>query len=297
MNGVVSRLLQGRKKHSKEPYAREHDVRPGDGIGYPVPYEDQRIEFSHELLKRCKTLTPYSGAYRMNETTVVKTGDAVRMAEAEAMRLVAEKTSIPVPRVFDAYIQESDGHGVIIMEYIQGETLDKAWPSYSTTQKDALLGQLRGFLMELRSIGGSKISAVDGSHCSDQFFDTDNPNCGPFDDERDFHQGLADALRKRGDTTWCQMVSRFLISLGGHDIVLTHNDLAPRNILVQGGSVVAILDWEMSGYYPDYWEYVKAHLWAEWTSEWIAEGIPDQILTPRLPELAYLLHARDIVWS
>lgn len=41
-------------------------------------------------------------------------------------------------------------------------------------------------------------------------------------------------------------------------IVMTHNDLDPRNILIQGSWVVALLDWELSGYYPEYWEYCKA---------------------------------------
>jgi aminoglycoside phosphotransferase (APT) family kinase protein len=42
-----------------------------------------------------------------------------------------------------------------------------------------------------------------------------------------------------------------------HEIVLTHGDISPRNILVQGSKVVAILNWEMSGHYPEYWDYVK----------------------------------------
>ena len=47
-------------------------------------------------------------------------------------------------------------------------------------------------------------------------------------------------------------------ALKGHAIVLTHGDMSPRNIIVQGTKVVALLDWEMAGYYPEYWEYTKA---------------------------------------
>jgi hypothetical protein len=42
--------------------------------------------------------------------------------------------------------------------------------------------------------------------------------------------------------------------------IFTHADFAPRNILINGGHVVAIVDWEQSGFYPEYWEYVKAML-------------------------------------
>ncbi|KAI0906581.1 hypothetical protein F4823DRAFT_626939 [Ustulina deusta] len=40
-------------------------------------------------------------------------------------------------------------------------------------------------------------------------------------------------------------------------IVFTHADLNPQNIL-QGRSVIGIVDWEFSGYYFEYWDYTKA---------------------------------------
>lgn len=55
-----------------------------------------------------------------------------------------------------------------------------------------------------------------------------------------------------------------------HRIVFTHGDLHPRNIMVswEGNQrsvaaaenlrVTAILDWEFAGWYPEYWEFVKA---------------------------------------
>lgn len=46
---------------------------------------------------------------------------------------------------------------------------------------------------------------------------------------------------------------------GDHEIVSTHGDFAPRNILVdEEGYVTAILDWESAGWYPEYWEYIRA---------------------------------------
>lgn len=272
----------------------------GDGIGYPVEYDGQRITIDVAFLRKCKLLgNPLSGANRLNETTVIKSGEAVRMAEAAAMRLVAEKTSIPVPRALDAYVQEHDGRGVIIIVYIVGETLDKPWPSYNQEQKDAIIAQLRSYLDELRSVRGDgiSVSAVDGSPCNDQFFETDDATeSGPFATEAEFHEGIAAALRARGEVDgWCPTVSRFLASLTGHKCVLNHGDLAPRNVLVRDDKIVAIIDWELASFYPDYWEYIKCFLYADWGSAGITEGIPDRILTPRLAELAYLLHARDIV--
>ena len=39
-------------------------------------------------------------------------------------------------------------------------------------------------------------------------------------------------------------------------LVFTHADLAPRNILVEGGHVTAIFDWEDAGWYQAHWGYV-----------------------------------------
>lgn len=54
------------------------------------------------------------------------------------------------------------------------------------------------------------------------------------------------------------MIVRFIQAM-----VFTHNNLAPRNILVRDGIVVGIVDWEFSGLYSQYWEYVKALYWPD----------------------------------
>ena len=45
------------------------------------------------------------------------------------------------------------------------------------------------------------------------------------------------------------------------EITLTHGDIHPRNIIVSRTSppkVLALVDWEFVGWYPDYWEYCRA---------------------------------------
>lgn len=65
---------------------------------------------------------------------------------------------------------------------------------------------------------------------------------------------------------------------------------------MKDGAVVAIPDWELAGFNPKYWEYVKAYIFADWQSRWVADIIPDQIIQPKRTELAFTLHARDIMW-
>lgn len=70
------------------------------------------------------------------------------------------------------------------------------------------------------------------------------------------------------------------------DIKFTHADLHRGNIIVSCSTparIIAIVDWAQSGWYPDYWEYCKAHYtcWSEdeWRRDWI-----DNFLCPRMQE-------------
>jgi serine/threonine protein kinase len=258
-------------------------------------------QITMKLLSNCQRLSPEASpqVYRLDAKTVVKTGEVVRMSEAATMRLVREKTSIPVPRILDAGRREDGtGHVCILMEYVEGETLEKAWKTLDAPQKAGIIAQLRSYVDQLRAIRGAYIGCVDGTHCEDQFFsDLNDPTSyGPFQTESAFCDGLVRSLREREQGTWVDMICRFVKSVPPHNnIVLTHNDLAPQNILVRGGKVVAIIDWELAGYYPEHWEYVKAHFWPDWHSFWIKDGILDKILQPYVTELACLLHARQII--
>ncbi|KAF8810933.1 hypothetical protein BYT27DRAFT_7221754 [Phlegmacium glaucopus] len=42
-------------------------------------------------------------------------------------------------------------------------------------------------------------------------------------------------------------------------VYLTHGDLLPHHILVDGSRITAIVDWETAGYYPEFWEYCRMH--------------------------------------
>jgi aminoglycoside phosphotransferase (APT) family kinase protein len=53
-----------------------------------------------------------------------------------------------------------------------------------------------------------------------------------------------------------------------HDIVLTHADFRPANIIVKDGHVTGIIDWEMAGWYPEHWEFVKAFYVWYWQNDW-----------------------------
>ncbi|EKM77846.1 hypothetical protein AGABI1DRAFT_101541 [Agaricus bisporus var. burnettii JB137-S8] len=42
-------------------------------------------------------------------------------------------------------------------------------------------------------------------------------------------------------------------------VQFTHGDLLPKNILVNGSEITAIVDWATAGFYPAYWEYCRMY--------------------------------------
>jgi thiamine kinase-like enzyme len=183
------------------------------------------------------------------------------------------------------------------MEYVKGDVLRDVWDSYATEQKADVISQLRGYCDQLRAIEGSFIGSVDGTACEDPLFTDELGAYGPYKSEEEFNAGLIKALRNSHDTPWTEKVCDMINTvLKGHRIVLTHADLAPRNILVRGSKVVAILDWESADFYPEYWDSAKAVWREEWQKGWLKDHAVDQILEPYLAELAVVLHTRGIIW-
>jgi aminoglycoside phosphotransferase (APT) family kinase protein len=82
--------------------------------------------------------------------------------------------------------------------------------------------------------------------------------------------------------------------LSGHEVVLTHGETSLRKISDRDGKIVSILDWEMAGYYPEYWEYVKALYRPGWESGWINDMAVDRVLQPYLMELAVFHHMHSM---
>lgn len=261
-------------------------------------------DVTNEMLQQCRRLgdPQLSQVFLFNPTTVIKRVHpaSAAMAEAAAMRLARERTSVPVPRVLKTVMPgdgDGDGaqYGLIFMEYIEGSSLEDAWPSYTGEEKARTLAQLKDHLQDLRRVEGGPIGPVDGSACNDQLFANAVGDYGPYADERAFRAGMAEALRSCGANSFTQAVVNMVDAMPTSPrAVLTHGDLVPRNILVRGGNVVGLVDWEMSGFYPEYWEYTKAHFFADYDQPWMEDRAVDEILTPYPLQLAALLHTRGI---
>lgn len=180
-----------------------------DGVQPPTVTQDQ--------IKRGYKLSPFSGAYWLNPYTVVKTGDITHMAEADTMKFVLANTSIPVPQVHNAYVDDQTGEVVIIMDFIEGESLDKVWETYSDSDRASVLSQLREYVSQLRQFKSSFVGSFDGSPCYDQYFYGLKDKFGPYRTEQDFNNGVVKAVKKDRSFTYVDYACEVWRSLAGAD--------------------------------------------------------------------------------
>lgn len=177
---------------------------------------------------------------------------------------------IPAPRVYGVVVSERIK--CIFMEAIIGQPLDKIWGELDHAQKSSIQLELNRLFPQIRTLPrradneGCLFLGCEGSkQCKDLRRNLRVSSTAISDES-----GFNDFLTTSDDTSEEDMRQRMLRSFlrTDHQIVFTHADLHPRNIMVsisggpdpKGGTVkvTGILDWEMSGWYPGYWEYVKA---------------------------------------
>ncbi|KAF2842100.1 hypothetical protein M501DRAFT_998342 [Patellaria atrata CBS 101060] len=193
---------------------------------------DERVITQKELTKT-RRFGRFTPAYKLDAKTVVKTDDVVRFAEAEAMKLVREKTSIPVPEVYNVYTDPDTGHPGIVMEFVEGDCLADAWKDFDDNQKAAVIEQFRDFFY---------LYWICRRHSLRRSAFTDNlGGYGPYKDEASFTKGIATTINGSRNGGYINTVCDIVVNtLKGHQIVLTHGDFSPRNIIVRGSKVVPV---------------------------------------------------------
>jgi len=224
---------------------------------------------------------------QISATQVLKLGADITPDEADMMRFVnTHIPSVPCPIVHSV---KDYGEGPrrkvgILMDHVAGSTLESVWPTASDREKSAYTTQLREIVQHLHEPAGQFIGRVGHRPCVDPGgFGEDAPDMGPFDDEESFNHYRKERVRAtKGDDAASRVAS---LQKSGHRFVLTHGDLSDRNILVKDGKITGLVDWEFSGWYPEYWESVQAQVSPSHDPYW--REVLGQVLDP-YPEMLEL---------
>ena len=216
--------------------------------------------------KRFGSLGP--SVVRVSKARVIK--GPCELVELEALKYVAQYTSLPVPRVYGTY--RVDGRLYIEMEYIEGETVQAAWVGrlLSSAEKKVIVEQVAGYIKRLRLLEPPQkgvVASAEFKQCLD--YRVGYTLFGPFFSHEEFHSFLRGHIPLESCTqVYGESVT--LCHARQYRTYFTHADLCPRNLIVRNGKIVAIVDWQFAGWYPEYWEYTKAHFGLLNMPDWYA---------------------------
>jgi tRNA A-37 threonylcarbamoyl transferase component Bud32 len=210
-----------------------------------------RIWLAHRAYKSF----PRGGACRFGPRSVLKLSPYTRAAEAANIQYIIRNTTIPVPHIQDVFAIER--RTFIVMDYINAPELTFV-NNLSFEQEEGIFSQLKDYISQMRSLQPPKhgrLEAVDGSGLYDvRLAGEPFP---PFASVEEFHERLGHEVVLKSQIH-SHMWSDFeAVAKRRCRLKFTHGDIAPRNILVKNGRIVAIIDWESAGWYPEYWEYTR----------------------------------------
>lgn len=213
--------------------------------------------------KVCQNL-PSPRVFRIGFGKIVKL--RCSRAELEAMDYVRRHTLIPIPRIHKTCGGGSEDSQDVIMQYVKGEPLDVAWKDMTKNAREAVCKELAGYIDQLRRLIPPKpgfVGSVSLGPALDYRFGQDK--FGPFETVGEFHNfvRLHNFLERWKEEKEVLQVH----SNKSYTSKLTHADLSPGNIVVRRTKIVAIVDWETAGWFPEYWEFTKLRYQC-WLPRW-----------------------------
>ena len=149
------------------------------------------------------------------------------------------------------------------MSLVAGSTVSKIWSELNEEHKNSISEQLNEIILELRALNvpeNTPLGGVCGEGCKDTRRHT-RVHYEPITTCAEFEYFIFSNPHFRSPA-----YISLLWDILPHDdatMVFTHGDLRPDNIMVERNEsgnyvLMGILDWEISGFYPDYFECLKA---------------------------------------
>ncbi|KAF2122620.1 kinase-like domain-containing protein [Lophiotrema nucula] len=211
----------------------------------------------------------------------VKWGSAVKITEAQTLYAIRNSCgdSVPVPEIYGWRIEGDETF--LYMEAISGETLEDAWPGMKEDDRLRVCNELRIILHHLRKLKQNPRdkfigNITRGNHYERALFLESQSETGPFTSVKDFHNWFTLQYKRMmpDPETVPEPYRKDLPD--DSEIVFTHGDLHRSNIIVSSSPprVVALVDWEQSGWLPVYWEDCKAHRTSAYLSDWDVKYLP-----------------------
>lgn len=227
----------------------------------------------------------------LNSEIVMKIGNDIDIGHIHTLEYIKHHAPrVPIPDIHGILQQPNSNRIFFLMSRAPGEPLDSKWEFLGENEKSSIREQLDtivGYFRFLPAPVTDETQAVLGGgsprRCKDARREVHVAQ-GCISNERQFNEFLT-SHPHRAQAGSISMIKSYLTD--DHKVFLAHGDFHPRNIMVltrlndpvadgalpkeslctTNGTVnqsttrvtiTGILDWEMCGWYPEYWEYVKA---------------------------------------
>lgn len=145
----------------------------------------------------------------------------------------------------------------ICMEKCPGVPLEAVIDDMSTDALDHVAEQLKSILATMSKCASKSLGSVTGGPYRNFFYPRHLYPKHPFSSAGEFIDSFRQILLLFCTETFTETL---LSQLPRNDAIrFTHGDLLPKNILVNGSEITAVVDWSTAGFYPAYWEYCRMH--------------------------------------
>jgi len=247
--------------------------------------DEQLLDFLHN------TATPLSlppcATSLLSPNLVAKLLPSKTLADGVAAQNLARDLGIRTPQIRRTVTNEDISY--IIMDRIHGVTVEQCWRELGWIATITLAFELRRFVRRMRKVTSSTAGGLVTGECNSIWLEDyyGLPMHATPSDIQSFitfwlqypqqkPQVYPDPKLYRGNITLTPSVpTRF---------VFVHQDLAPRNIVIDKHRRMWLIDWDSAGFYPLYFEYVGMQTfhfgsWNTldrlrwWIFSWISVGV------------------------
>ena len=176
--------------------------------------------------------------------------------ESRNIQFIKENTTIPVPNIIADW-EEDNGRYFMITKRIPDKSLSEVWSTMAGDDKKRIVKQTADYLNELRKLHSPRMESLGGEplYCPLLFASEPRVPHGSFSSDDELWAELEKSLGDFSEKVRRRLRAKMPTAA---PYTFTHDKLGVDNIMIQDGNVTGIIDWERAGYYPVWWETLKA---------------------------------------
>ncbi|GIK07374.1 hypothetical protein Aspvir_003037 [Aspergillus viridinutans] len=207
-----------------------------------------------------------SRVFNLSSNFIAKRYEPSEVEDALKATEVASQLGIRCPSV--RKMIKTQGNAYTIMDRMEGTTLDVVWKELGWFMTVKLGLQLRRFVKILRSVTSPTAGSLATGECR-SFWLEDRyglpANSGPAEIAHFFRFWANFTSMRRAMQASKQPQApdspdyTVGVPMTIEPFVLTHHDLAPRNLLLSPSGQLSLLDWDLAGFYPVTFEYASMY--------------------------------------